>query len=63
MEKKGDLELRVFTDTMSCESFLQGEISVTFGPDMRTSRMTITCEGEMDVTVVSEEMGKFWEQA
>ena len=63
METKGDLQMRVFTDTMSCESFLQGEISVAFGPDMRNSRMEITCDGEMDVTVESKEMGKFWEKA
>jgi len=61
METKGDLHLRVFTDTMSCESFLQGEISVTFGPDMRKGGMKITCEGVMDVEAESMEMGKFWE--
>jgi len=63
LEQKGRLELRVFTDTASCEFFLQKEISVTFGPDMRKSALEILCEEEMDVTVTSREMGKFWEKA
>ena len=36
---------------------------MTFGPDMRTGRLTITCDTEMDITSESAEMGKFWEQA
>lgn len=61
METRGNLHLRIFTDTMSCESFLQGEISVTFGPDMRKGGICITSEADMEIEVVSMEMGKFWE--
>lgn len=63
MENKGVLDLRVLTDTVSCECFLQKEISVTFGPDMRHTALRITSDQPMDIQVTSAEMGKFWENA
>lgn len=61
MEKNGVLDLRVFTDTMSCECFLQEEISAAYGPDMRQTCLQISSEAPMDVAYTSMEMGKFWE--
>ena len=44
LTKKGALELRVLWDTMSCEFFLQEEISASYGQDMRGKKLEINCE-------------------
>ena len=60
LEKKGPLHLRMLTDIMSCECFLQEEISATYGMDMRNRPILLTCEGRLNVSGTSYALSRIW---
>lgn len=60
LQRKGDLRLRFLTDVMSCEFFLQQEISASYGIHMKERPIVLTCDGEMAITGVSYALGGIW---
>lgn len=60
LQKKGALQLRVLTDKMSCEFFLQREISASYGMDMDGKSIEISTQGAMDVNGQRWEMRSIW---
>ena len=60
LQKKGPLELRVLTDTMSCEFFLQDEISASYGQDMHGKTLSLYCESGFSAKGITYTMKSIW---
>lgn len=60
LQKKGALCIRLLTDTMSSEFFLQDEVSATYGQEMAGKRMVIRCEAGMTVLGCTWKMKSIW---
>lgn len=60
LQRKGDLHLRFLTDVMSCEFFLQQEISASYGIYMKERPIVLSCEDEFSVHGVSYAFSDIW---
>lgn len=60
LQKKGALSLRALTDTVSCEFFLQDEISASYGTDIAGKALEIDCEQGMTIEGTAYAMKSIW---
>lgn len=60
LQKKDILQLRILIDTMSCEFFLQGEISASYGQNMLGKTVDLYCEDGFSATVTTYVMKSIW---
>lgn len=60
LQKKGALELRILTDTMSCEFFLQDEISASYGQDMRGKTVQMFCQAGFSAEGTTHVLKSIW---
>ena len=61
LQNSGPLKLRFLTDVMSCEFFLQEEVSASYGLEMKDRCVSIWCDGPFTVEGISHEMKGIWE--
>lgn len=61
LQNAGPLKLRFLTDVMSCEFFLQEEVSASYGLEMKDRCVSIHCDGPFTVEGTSFEMKGIWE--
>lgn len=60
LQKKGNLSLRMLTDTASCEFFLQDEISASYGQEIAGKALEIRSEGSVSIEGTSVAMRSIW---
>lgn len=60
LQKKGALKLRILIDTMSCEFFLQDEISASYGQDMREKTIDLHCKSGFSAEAITYGMKSIW---
>lgn len=60
LQKNGSLELRILVDTMSCEFFLQNEISASYGQDMHGNALQLYCETGFSAEGETYQMKRIW---
>ena len=61
LQKKGPLSLRLLTDTMSSEFFLQDEISASYGQEMAGKALEIEGGEDLSVEAAIYRMKRIWE--
>ncbi len=59
-QKNGPLSLRLLTDTMSSEFFLQNEISASYGQRMKGKKLILQCENGLSAKGKIYRMGSIW---
>lgn len=60
LQKRGALELRMLSDTMSCEFFLQEEISASYGQDMHGKTLRLYSEAGFSAEGTTYGMKSIW---
>ena len=60
LQRKGPLRLRVLTDRTSCEFFLQGEISASYGQPMKDVPLDFSSADEFSLAGRRWAMQSIW---